>query len=123
MASTPLTLAETASVFGEMLTFRALLESANLGAEAVHAGLQSGGHAEHGGASDRFYRFETKVHDERRGGELLPERIGEIWRSVQIESLGPAFDFLRNTTCSGHMCRISCTRRSMFMRMLSEIVW
>ena len=40
-----------------------------------------------------FYQFETRLHDERRGGELLPERIGEIWMQVQTESLGPAFHF------------------------------
>jgi len=40
-----------------------------------------------------FYRFETLLHDERSSGELLPERIGEIWRQVQTESLGPAFNF------------------------------
>ncbi len=40
-----------------------------------------------------FYRFETLLHDERRSGELLPERIGEIWMDVQRESLGPAFTF------------------------------
>jgi oligoendopeptidase F len=40
-----------------------------------------------------FYRFEMKVHEERRTGELLPDRIGELWRDVQTESLGPAFDF------------------------------
>ncbi len=40
-----------------------------------------------------FYRFETLLHDERRSGELMPERIGEIWFEVQTESLGPAFEF------------------------------
>ena len=40
-----------------------------------------------------FYQFEARLHDERRGGELLPERIGEIWREVQTASLGPAFEF------------------------------
>lgn len=40
-----------------------------------------------------FYQFETRLHDERRRGELLPERIGEIWLGVQQESLGPAFEF------------------------------
>ncbi len=39
-----------------------------------------------------FYRYETRLHDERRSGELLPERIGQIWREVQTESLGPAFN-------------------------------
>ena len=40
-----------------------------------------------------FYRFEQKLHAERRDGELVPERIGEIWMEVQTESLGPAFEF------------------------------
>ena len=40
-----------------------------------------------------FYQFEKLLHDERRTGELLPERIGEIWHRVQTESLGPAFEF------------------------------
>jgi oligoendopeptidase F len=40
-----------------------------------------------------FYQFETRIHAERRNGELLPERIGEIWLQVQRESLGPAFEF------------------------------
>ncbi|MCZ6763875.1 MAG: M3 family metallopeptidase, partial [Alphaproteobacteria bacterium] len=38
-----------------------------------------------------FYEFERRVHDERSGGELLPDRLGEIWLDVQRESLGPAF--------------------------------
>jgi oligoendopeptidase F len=40
-----------------------------------------------------FYQFETRIHAERRAGEILPERIGEIWLQVQTESLGPAFNF------------------------------
>jgi oligoendopeptidase F len=40
-----------------------------------------------------FYQFETLLHDERRSGELLPERIGELWMQVQTESLGSAFEF------------------------------
>ena len=40
-----------------------------------------------------FYQFETRLHDERRHGEMLPERIGAIWREVQTRSLGPAFEF------------------------------
>ena len=40
-----------------------------------------------------FYRFETLLHDERKKGEVAHERIGELWMQVQIESLGPAFDF------------------------------
>lgn len=94
MADTPLTLAETASVFGEMLTFRAMLD-AERNPERRRAMLA-------GKVEDMlntvvrqiaFYEFERRVHDERRQGELLPERLGEIFLAVQSESLGPAFDF------------------------------
>ena len=94
MADTPLTLAETASVFGEMLTFRALLASTS--DPATRKAMLAAKVEDMLNTVVRqiaFYRFETKVHDERRGGELLPDRIGEIWRDVQTESLGPAFDF------------------------------
>jgi oligoendopeptidase F len=91
MAPTPLTLAETASVFGEMLTFRALLARAET-REQKKAMLASK-------VEDMintvirqiaFYSFERKVHLERRKGELTSDRINEIWLSVQAESLGPA---------------------------------
>jgi oligoendopeptidase F len=94
LADTPLTLAETASVFGEMLTFRALLaaESEPRRRKAMLAGK----------VEDMlntvvrqiaFAEFERRLHDERRQGEITPERIGEIWLDVQRESLGPAFRF------------------------------
>jgi oligoendopeptidase F len=93
-SGTPLTLAETASVFGEMLTFRALLDAERdprrrriMLAAKVEDMLNTVVR------QIAFYQFETQLHDERRGGELLPERIGEIWRQVQTESLGPAFEF------------------------------
>jgi oligoendopeptidase F len=91
MADTPLTLAETASVFGEQLTFRALLE-AETSAPRRKAMLA-------GKTEDMlntvvrqiaFYDFERRLHDERRQGEISVERIGEIWMAVQGESLGPA---------------------------------
>ena len=94
MADTPLTLAETASVFGEMLTFQSLLKSAP-DASARKAMLA-------GKVEDMlntvvrqiaFYDFESRLHEERRKGELTPDRIGEIWMAVQSESLGPAFTF------------------------------
>ncbi len=94
MSGTPLTLAETASVFGEMLTFRALLEAET---DPARRRLMLAGKVEDMlntvVRQIAFYRFETLLHDERRGGELLPERIGEIWMQVQTESLGPAFEF------------------------------
>ncbi|MFN8725547.1 MAG: M3 family oligoendopeptidase [Rhodospirillales bacterium] len=91
LADTPLTLAETASVFGEMLTFRKMLAQASdpQRRKAMLAGK----------VEDMlntvvrqiaFCTFEMRVHAERRNGELMPERIGEIWLDVQRESLGPA---------------------------------
>ena len=93
MASTPLTLAETASVFGEMLTFRALLDSATPAQRRFMLTSKVEDMLNTVVRQIAFYRFETRVHEERRRGELLPDRIGEIWRGVQVESLGPAFDF------------------------------
>jgi oligoendopeptidase F len=93
-ANTPLTLAETASVFGEMLTFRALLDAETdprrrriMLAAKVEDMLNTVVR------QTAFYRFETLLHDERRAGEILPERINALWLQVQTESLGPAFEF------------------------------
>jgi oligoendopeptidase F len=91
MADTPLTLAETASVFGEMLTFQALL-----GAEAEPTRRKVMLAAKVEDMLNTVVRqiamhgFEARVHDERREGELLPERLSEIWMETQAESLGPA---------------------------------
>ena len=93
MSGTPLTLAETASVFGEMLTFRSLLNNATPAQRRFMLISKVEDMLNTVVRQTAFYSFETRVHDERRKGELLPERIGEIWRTVQIESLGPAFDF------------------------------
>jgi oligoendopeptidase F len=94
MSATPLTLAETASVFGEMLTFQALLSrTANpverrfLLASKVEDMLNTVVR------QTAFYDFETRVHDARREGELTAEQLGEIWLAVQRESLGPALRF------------------------------
>ncbi len=91
MAPTPLTLAETASVFGEMLTFRRLLDGtqdpkqrkAMLAAKVedmINTVVRQ----------IAFYSFERKVHEARRSGELTAEALCELWMSVQAESLGPA---------------------------------
>ncbi len=93
MSSTPLTLAETASVFGEMLTFRALLDSATPAQRRIMLASKVEDMLNTVVRQIAFYQFETKVHDERRSGEILPERLGEIWMDVQTESLGPAFEF------------------------------
>lgn len=91
MAPTPLTLAETASVFGEMLTFRRLLDGTK-DAKQRKAMLAAK-------VEDMintvvrqiaFYSFERKVHEARKSGELTAENLCELWMSVQAESLGPA---------------------------------
>ena len=93
MAYTPLTLAETASVFGEMLTFKALLSQTKNPKEKKALLAQK--------VEDKintvvrqiaFYRFERKVHEARRQGELTAEQIGSFWLEVQAESLGPAIE-------------------------------
>jgi oligoendopeptidase F len=93
MAPTPLTLAETASVFGEMLTFKRLL--AETRSAKQRQALLAGKVEDMINTVVRqiaFYSFERAVHTERRNGELTAERIGQIWLSVQNESLGPAID-------------------------------
>jgi len=95
LASTPLTLAETASVFGEMLTFRRMLEGARTQTERKV--LLAGKVEDMINTVVRqiaFYDFECKLHAARRAGELTPEDINALWMSVQADSLGPAFDFM-----------------------------
>jgi oligoendopeptidase F len=91
MAYTPLTLAETASVFGEMLTFKALLRDTQNTREKKALLAQK--------VEDKintvvrqiaFYQFERLVHEARREGELTSDKVGEFWLRVQGESLGPA---------------------------------
>jgi oligoendopeptidase F len=93
MAPTPLTLAETASVFGEMLTFRKLL--AETKDRKARKAMLTGKVEDMINTVVRqiaFYTFERKVHIERRNGELTADKIGEIWLDVQRESLGPAIE-------------------------------
>jgi oligoendopeptidase F len=94
MADTPLTLAETASVFGEMLTFQALLKTAP--DKKTRKAMLAGKVEDMLNTVVRqiaFYDFELRVHAARREGELTPEAISEIWMAVQKESLGPAFNY------------------------------
>ncbi len=94
MADTPLTLAETASVFGEMLTFQSLLKTAP--DKATRKAMLAGKVEDMLNTVVRqiaFYDFESRIHAARREGELTPDAIGEIWMAVQKESLGPAFQF------------------------------
>jgi oligoendopeptidase F len=91
MAPTPLTLAETASVFGEMLTFRALL--AQTTDPAARKSMLASKVEDMLNTVVRqiaFYQFERKVHTERKAGELTAEGISALWMSVQSDSLGPS---------------------------------
>ena len=91
MAPTPLTLAETASVFGEMLTFKSLLAKAdNPRTRKIMLASKAEDMINTVVRQIAFYSFERKVHTERRNGELTADKIGELWMSVQGESLGPA---------------------------------
>lgn len=90
LADTPLTLAETASIFAEGLTFDRLLKTAP---KAEQRGLLAGRIEDGLNTVVRqiaFHRFETRFHDERAAGEVPVERIGEIWLEEMGASLGPA---------------------------------
>jgi oligoendopeptidase F len=91
LSNTPLTLAETASVFGEMLTFRSILDAEK---DAAKRRVLLAGKVEDMlntvVRQIAFHCFETKVHDERRKGELTAADLGDIWMQTQAESLGPS---------------------------------
>jgi oligoendopeptidase F len=94
LSQTPLTLAETASVFGEMLTFKALLKETTDPKE--RKALIAGKVEDMINTVVRqiaFYKFERKVHLARREGELTTEQVNDLWMSVQRESLGDAVAF------------------------------
>ena len=113
MASTPLTLAETATVFGEMLTFKALLKE--IVDPKERKALLAGKVEDMLNTVVRqiaFYTFERKVHEARRSGELTPDQLNAIWMEVQSEILGPPSSSSPATRCSGPTCRTSSTRRS-----------
>src|SRR4051794_4862671 len=93
MAPTPLTLAETASVFGEMLTFQKLLtETKDVKQRRAMLAAKVEDMINTVVRQIAFYSFERKIHTERRKGELTADKIDEIWMSVQGESLGPAIE-------------------------------
>ncbi|MFN3263128.1 MAG: M3 family oligoendopeptidase [Pikeienuella sp.] len=93
LSRTPLTLAETASVFGEMLTFKRLLAAAAPEKRKAMLASKVEDMINTVVRQIAFYEFESRVHAARREGELTKEQLGEIWMGVQRESLGPVFDF------------------------------
>ena len=95
LSSTPLTLAETASVFGEMLTFKKVLKSAT--SKEQKRILLAGKIEDQINTVVRqiaFYDFECKLHEARSKGELSSDDINKLWMSIQGSSLGPAFEFM-----------------------------
>src|SRR5438477_1380634 len=93
MAPTPLTLAETASVFGEMLTFRKLLaETKDVKQRRAMLAAKVEDMINTVVRQIAFYTFERKLHTERRKGELTADGLCETWLSVQAESLGSAIE-------------------------------
>ena len=91
MAPTPLTLAETASVFGEMLTFHSLVaRTTDRASRFALLALKVEDMLNTVVRQVAFYSFERRLHEARRAGELTAEQIGELWLAVQAESLGPA---------------------------------
>jgi oligoendopeptidase F len=92
MAPTPLTLAETASVFGEMLTFKKLLANADHKQRKAMLAAKVEDMINTVVRQIAFYTFERKVHTERKSGELTAERLSALWLEVQQESLGPAIE-------------------------------
>jgi oligoendopeptidase F len=94
MSNTPLTLAETASVFGEMLTFQTLLkETTDKGKRKILLASKAEDMINTVVRQIAFYTFERKVHEARKEGELTPDQLNAFWMSVQAESLGPAIEF------------------------------
>ena len=94
LSETPLTLAETASVFGEMLTFKKLVaDESDLAAKRVMIAAKVEDMLNTVVRQVAFYEFEREVHDARREGELTPDQLGDIWMSVQKDSLGPVFRY------------------------------
>ena len=91
MSDTPLTLAETASVFAEMLAFRRLVDSADN--PATRRRLLAGKVEDMLNTVVRqiaFHNFETRFHDARRNAELTAEEISDIWMETQRAALGPS---------------------------------
>ena len=94
MASTPLTLAETASVFGEMLTFQSLLrETTDKAKRKILLASKAEDMINTVVRQIAFYTFERKLHAARLEGELTPDQINAMWMDVQHESLGDAIEF------------------------------
>lgn len=105
MCDTPLTLAETASVFGEQLTFRALLAQTSGTERRIMLARKVEDMLNTVVRQTAFYEFERRVHAARAQGELSVEDLDAHWLAVQSESLGDAFSF--DDTYRHYWCYIS----------------
>jgi oligoendopeptidase F len=89
LSSTPLTLAETASVFGEMMTFRTLLEEADKNTRKYLLSSKIEDMINTVVRQISFFEFEKLIHSERKKGELSSDQICDFWMTTQSTSLGP----------------------------------
>ena len=96
LSNTPLTLAETASVFGEMMTFRNLLNSSSTKDKKFLLSSKIEDMINTVVRQISFFEFEKVIHSERKTGELSSERISEIWMETQSKSLGPSIELSGN---------------------------
>ena len=89
LSSTPLTLAETASVFGEMMTFRTLLDESDKDTRKFLLASKIEDMINTVVRQISFFEFEKLVHNERKNIELSSDQISDFWMTTQSESLGP----------------------------------
>ena len=89
LSSTPLTLAETASVFGEMMTFRTLLNDSNKDTKKFLLASKIEDMINTVVRQISFFEFEKLIHSARKNGELSSDQICDFWMTTQTESLGP----------------------------------
>ena len=89
MAETPLTLAETASVFGEMLVFRKLLDESSVEQKKQLLAGKIEDMLNTVARQIGFHQFEVKFHEARIKSELTPDEISDIWMETQSHAVGP----------------------------------
>jgi oligoendopeptidase F len=101
-ADTPLTLAETASVFGEMITFKSLLKKETDPKKKLALIADKAGSMINTAVRQiAFHEYEKDIHNERKNGELSADRISELWNEKMKDSLGPSVDIGKDTKDMG----------------------
>ena len=100
----PLTLAETASIFGEMIVFRDLLERAPSDQDRLQMIM--------GKCDDiinsvvrqcSFDAFEAKVHEKRQNGQVTPEEMTEAWKECMVDYYGEEGDVYDSYKDTSHL--------------------